>query len=111
MFCPECLAEYREGFTRCPDCNRALVDRLPDPIEQAGDDAGLVRLRTYSNDAEAFLARSVLEAAGIEAMVSPPKQPALLPHFFGTGLPATDIYVRSDDFLYANEILMKAERD
>jgi len=23
--------EYRPGFTRCPDCNKALVDQLPEP--------------------------------------------------------------------------------
>jgi len=25
MFCPECEAEYREGFTECSDCGVALV--------------------------------------------------------------------------------------
>jgi hypothetical protein len=28
MFCPECTAEYRPGFTRCSDCGVALVERL-----------------------------------------------------------------------------------
>lgn len=28
MFCPVCKAEYRSGFTRCSDCNVALVDTL-----------------------------------------------------------------------------------
>ena len=28
MFCPECRAEYRPGFTRCSDCDVALVERL-----------------------------------------------------------------------------------
>ena len=28
MFCPECRAEYRPGFTRCSDCGVALVERL-----------------------------------------------------------------------------------
>jgi hypothetical protein len=27
MFCPECHAEYREGFTRCADCSVALVHK------------------------------------------------------------------------------------
>jgi hypothetical protein len=30
MFCPECRAEYRPGFTRCSDCDVALVERLDD---------------------------------------------------------------------------------
>jgi len=28
MFCPHCKAEYRAGFTRCSDCDVALVESL-----------------------------------------------------------------------------------
>jgi hypothetical protein len=28
MFCPNCEAEYRPGFTRCSDCDVALVEHL-----------------------------------------------------------------------------------
>jgi hypothetical protein len=28
MFCPECKAEYRKGFTRCSDCGLDLVETL-----------------------------------------------------------------------------------
>src|SRR5579863_9139102 len=28
MFCPNCKAEYRDGFTQCADCGVALVRRL-----------------------------------------------------------------------------------
>jgi hypothetical protein len=30
MFCPECQAEYRPGFTRCSDCAVDLVEKLPE---------------------------------------------------------------------------------
>jgi hypothetical protein len=30
MFCPECRAEYRPGFTRCSDCDVELVHEIPD---------------------------------------------------------------------------------
>ena len=30
MFCPECKAEYRDGFTRCSDCDVDLVAGLPE---------------------------------------------------------------------------------
>jgi hypothetical protein len=30
MICPECKAEYRQGFTRCSDCDVDLVYALPD---------------------------------------------------------------------------------
>jgi hypothetical protein len=29
MFCPECRAEYRDGFSRCADCGIDLVEQLP----------------------------------------------------------------------------------
>ena len=31
MFCPECRAEYRPGFTRCSDCDVDLVQELSEP--------------------------------------------------------------------------------
>jgi len=31
MFCPQCETEYREGFTRCADCDVALVPELGAP--------------------------------------------------------------------------------
>jgi hypothetical protein len=30
MFCPECRAEYRPGFTHCTDCDVDLVHELPE---------------------------------------------------------------------------------
>jgi len=38
MFCPQCKAEYRQGFTRCADCDLDLVWELPqeglEPLQQ-----------------------------------------------------------------------------
>jgi hypothetical protein len=33
MFCPQCRAEYREGFSRCSDCGVDLVGALSIPEE------------------------------------------------------------------------------
>ena len=107
MFCPECKSEYKVGFAQCSDCNVPLVDRLP----QSENAADLVRLRSFATDGELFLAKSLLESAGIDAMVSPPAEPVQLRRSFGVGLPATDLYVRADDFVIANEILAAAPVD
>jgi hypothetical protein len=29
MYCPQCRAEYRDGFTECSDCRVALIDAAP----------------------------------------------------------------------------------
>lgn len=31
-FCPNCKAEYREGFTKCSDCDTELVKKLPSVV-------------------------------------------------------------------------------
>jgi hypothetical protein len=36
MFCPQCQAEYRPGFTRCSDCGVDLVYDLPPQQSQPG---------------------------------------------------------------------------
>ena len=38
MYCPQCKAEYRQGFTRCADCDVDLVWELPkEAIERRGE--------------------------------------------------------------------------
>jgi hypothetical protein len=50
MFCPECDAEYREGFARCTDCRVALVDKLPHSTQQErpGDETGTIRFLAWA---------------------------------------------------------------
>lgn len=64
MFCPECKAEYREGFTRCTDCDVALVDS---PSEgQTGADMEDPVVVWRGTDPSAFSAAlAALKEAGI----------------------------------------------
>jgi hypothetical protein len=47
MFCPECKAEYRQGFTRCTDCDVELVESYAEAVRhpiakkvEVGDEYG-----------------------------------------------------------------------
>ena len=66
MYCPECLTEYREGFSQCADCRVPLMAGvpLPKPAKTAAPE-----LVTVLETADAFavgLAKASLEDAGIE---------------------------------------------
>jgi hypothetical protein len=40
MICPQCQAEYRQGFTVCADCAVSLVDALPSKSFPAESESG-----------------------------------------------------------------------
>jgi hypothetical protein len=52
MFCPVCKAEYREGFTRCSDCEVPLVSRLSSP--ESGDSSESPELLWSGTDGGIF---------------------------------------------------------
>ena len=45
MHCPNCGAEYREGFTRCSDCDVALVPGPP----PAQDESAIATVPTFES--------------------------------------------------------------
>jgi hypothetical protein len=107
-WCPQCHAEYRDGFAVCADCGVALVDSLaarpethrgtlpeqPSVPFLPGDDVvELARLPTV----EAELAATQLRAAGIPAAV------------FGTG-PAVYTGVRQARLVVRRSDLGDADR-
>lgn len=38
-WCPKCMSEYRQTVELCPECQVALVEQLPDAVEEIDDDA------------------------------------------------------------------------
>lgn len=69
-FCPSCEAEYKEGFTVCPDCDLKLVAGLnsENRLHDRGEGKPIA-LRSFKNSAEAEMVREMLEANGIRAFV------------------------------------------
>jgi hypothetical protein len=64
MFCPSCKAEYREGFTRCADCDVDLVPKLAKPAADEAEESIVVLWQ--GDDPVAFSAvTSALRAAQV----------------------------------------------
>ena len=95
MLCPRCKAVYGPGFSWCPVCEVELVDQLP-PAE-------LVIIRHYEKSLDAELAKSVLEAAGIDSMI---RQRHWSHNNYGLAFsPRIQLLVRVEDVEDAEKIL------
>jgi hypothetical protein len=66
MFCPICKAEYRQGFTRCSDCEVDLVETLPfAPPESAPESVDYKEVLATFNPMDIALIKSILDAEEI----------------------------------------------
>jgi hypothetical protein len=77
MFCPECEAEYREGFTECSDCGVRLVATL-DPRQREEIAEGLTPVMETSSSAELAEVVDRLEKAGVPYVIEAGTALALL---------------------------------
>ncbi len=105
-WCPECGAEYREGFTRCSDCDVALTDAPPQPAE-ASAGAEWVTAASYRTVEEAHLARGLLEENGIPATVV--DRHVVLNPFPQVDAAEVSVLVAPDDGARAAAVLAAAE--
>jgi Putative prokaryotic signal transducing protein len=65
MHCPQCLTEYRDGFTECADCRVPLVPGSPAKSASVHK-VDLITVLETSDPFAANLAKATLEDAGIE---------------------------------------------
>lgn len=114
MWCPSCGAEYRPGFTRCPDCDVDLVSEPPpepEPaavgrtpvmlgVEYLGPDPAIVFV---GSPPEADLIRSVLAGSGIDCVI----WRSGLEQSYG-GIAPNQVVVRREDAERAGEIIAAA---
>lgn len=69
MFCPECGAEYREGFSQCRDCQVELEHSLPPDSEDHSPPREFEGIRFDFQPAQAAILKSVLESEGIPHLI------------------------------------------
>jgi len=74
MYCPNCRGEFLPEIDRCPDCDVELVNELP-PEDHTVELVPVVRAADH---AELTIVRSILEGAGIPAVVEGEDVPLLL---------------------------------
>jgi len=118
MFCPECKAEYREGFTKCGDCDIELIDALvlDEPEPERGDNESReffsienpVEIERFLHIHQAEFAVSVLEGSSINAYIDQAFTGNIAPHFMlMTG--GVRLFVQAQDEERALEILRSAK--
>ena len=64
VICPNCNCEYREGFTRCSDCDVDLVE--PSDVADTRPEIEIVKVFETGNPALISIVESLLEDADIE---------------------------------------------
>jgi hypothetical protein len=109
MFCPQCRAEYRPGFTHCSDCDVDLVERLSE--QEPGSDAAVPQGHSriaYSTDEQkdcVSVCRG-LQAAGIPFEVLQQSR-----QFLKSVERRFRIYVPSDSYSRAEEVIRRGQVD
>jgi len=113
MICPNCKAEYREGYTVCTDCQVPLVEGLPSD-EQPEPDLELVTVFDTGEPADILVAKSILDAEGIEYFAKDEGVQDLfgagrLGSGFNTMAGQVEIQVRPEDAERARQILERLD--
>lgn len=82
MYCPVCRAEFREGYSRCADCDIDLVEILPDEVAKPG----YVHLASVFTEGEIALIKASLDQASIDYYFHGEQAHRLAPLPFGARL-------------------------
>jgi hypothetical protein len=107
MICPKCRTEYRAGFTRCSDCDVALVAALEPAARSAPSALDRPALAWRGDDPVVFSA--VLAALGdAEIPNYQMSQHEQLPLEPAVPRPLYGIFVRRGDVTRAERVIRKA---
>ncbi|RPJ81987.1 MAG: DUF2007 domain-containing protein [Acidobacteria bacterium] len=114
MICPNCKAEYREGYTVCSDCEVPLVERLEAEDEPPEPEMELVTVFDTGEPADVLVAKSILEAEGIDFFAKDEGVQDLfgagrLGSGFNTMAGQVEIQVRPEDADRARQLLTRLD--
>jgi hypothetical protein len=65
MFCPNCRAEYRQGFTKCAECGIDLVDGKPPGTEDNVLYVEMAEVYSTYNPGDIAVIKSILDGENI----------------------------------------------
>jgi hypothetical protein len=65
MFCPKCKSEYKEGISKCADCDVALINNLPPEMELEPDFIEYENVLETYNHTDVAMIQSLLDGSGI----------------------------------------------
>jgi len=104
MFCPECGSGYRDGFTRCSECDVDLVATLPAEPDHSGE---YVPITTVQGQLQISQIQSFLESNGIPSEVQGESTRNIY-GFTVDGLAAAHVLVPKEQAADAVELLNEA---
>ncbi len=107
MFCPKCKSEYREGFSKCADCDVDLVPELTPEPEETPEYVDWVKIITFTDRYEADLAQGLLEANDIDAVTFSDDCGSVDPAL--TWARGVRLMVKKEDVKNAKEVLADAD--
>src|SRR5689334_16565117 len=101
-FCPRCRSEYRPGFSRCADCDVALVDALPAPPPEDPSEGWMEIYR--GSELQSNVVRAALEESDIPTL-SPDEQVSTLGWYAPGTFNFVRVLVKASDAARAKEVL------
>ena len=106
MYCPQCKTEYRNGFSKCADCDVDLIPELSPEPEPSEEYVVLIDIKTFSSRQDAELAKGFLASNGIDAVVSGDDYGGIHPGLsFSTGV---RLLVKEEDVEEAQRLFHEA---
>lgn len=114
MICPQCNAEYRDGYTHCSDCDIDLVAPSPPPGPDERHQIELVKIFEGGNPAFLTVLESLLTDASIEFSTTSENLQDLFGRVgsgYNYAIGPVMFYVRKEDEAEALAILARLSED